>query len=143
MFELPVIKSPIRAVESEGPIRSDISSSATSLCETCGECCRHVGTPPFLPGDMDFDELPVDLRSSVLASRQRPRGDRECDWFDSQTNRCRHYEHRPILCREFGVDSKACRATRQIARGLHGGGTGSVVGVVGAAAYLVGQRHLL
>jgi hypothetical protein len=37
--------------------------------------------------------------------------------FDPQTKRCRHYDLRPILCREFGVDSKACQATRKLALG--------------------------
>lgn len=114
MFELPVIQPPLRLPSNK---TANQTSPVHSLCENCGECCRHVGCPPFLPGDTDFDDLPPNLRADVLASRRRPASDRECDWFDPQTKRCRHYDLRPILCREFGVDSKACQATRKLALG--------------------------
>jgi Fe-S-cluster containining protein len=42
--------------------------------------------------------------------------DREpCFWFDDNTQRCKHYEYRPVICREFEVGSTSCLVYRDSA----------------------------
>jgi Fe-S-cluster containining protein len=36
-----------------------------------------------------------------------------CLWYDEETKRCRHYEHRPEYCREFEVGGEDCLAWRE------------------------------
>jgi Fe-S-cluster containining protein len=53
-----------------------------------------------------------------------------CCWLDLETKRCRWYEHRPTVCRDFEVRSVECQGHRT-SRGLEplpGGDTG--LGVV-------------
>jgi Fe-S-cluster containining protein len=40
-----------------------------------------------------------------------------CLWFDPEARRCRFYEHRPEVCRDFEVGSEDCLGHRK-ARGI-------------------------
>ena len=110
-------------------------------CEGCGACCMHMGTPPgyswFFPSDgrelgewaAESDDWPVframpeglrrELAEYYAAARRLPIEDREelyyspCIWLDLETRRCRHYEHRPSICREFEVGGRWCRGHRK------------------------------
>lgn len=105
-------------------------------CEGCGECCTQVGTPPglfaayasplwdgkYLTEAPDYQvwlAMPEELRRQ-LADYYRDNSGRPsrydeglpCLWFDEQTRKCRHYDHRPEACREFEVGSAECVAWR-------------------------------
>lgn len=77
----------------------------------CGACCLHSGVPPFR--DHEWHNVPIEL----VADIRRFRGDMNgpCLWFDPETRRCRHYEFRPIGCREFEAGKMLCRMTRDVA----------------------------
>ena len=96
-------------------------------CEGCGACCRVVTAPPFVR-DFDGDgeeawerlrrERP-DLLAALLAEARARRADHApdygtpCTWYDADTRRCRHYDHRPRACRAFEVGSVDCRDARR------------------------------
>ncbi len=84
-------------------------------CNNCGACCREIGTPPFL--GCEIYELPEHLRDEVLEKlNQDPERENSrlpCFWFDTDTNKCMHYEHRPNICRDFEVKSPSCLSYRE------------------------------
>jgi Fe-S-cluster containining protein len=100
-------------------------------CEGCGVCCMHMGTPPgfvyYLPrkGEKISKEareredyqivksLPAKLRAELRAYynavdrgelEDRTGYDAPCPWLDERTMRCKHYENRPTICREYYCD---------------------------------------
>lgn len=83
-------------------------------CDDCGVCCLEIGSPPFL--GFELESLPQDLRIEVF--KQESLGDREgsgqpCYWYDQVTRKCKHYEHRPMICRDFEIGSEFCLAYRE------------------------------
>jgi uncharacterized protein len=96
-------------------------STTSIVCEGCGVCCERVGYPPFLiqipEADARFaslQELFPDRADEVLqaaAERRRENG-LPCVWLDPATKRCRHYELRPRICREFELGSPKCLELR-------------------------------
>jgi Fe-S-cluster containining protein len=50
--------------------------------------------------------LPENLKAELRAAVERfqrdgwPADGTPCIWYDPETKRCRHYEHRPTLCRD-------------------------------------------
>ena len=61
----------------------------------------------------DNDTLPADLVDELLAAGKRE--DSEiCLWLDEATGRCKYYEHRPILCREFELGGDVCLSVRKL-----------------------------
>lgn len=75
-------------------------------CDSCGKCCSMQGTPPMLPDE--FDALPTALKWDRRANADRYDLNLPCLWFDVATKRCRHYDHRPIVCREFETGGEDC-----------------------------------
>jgi Fe-S-cluster containining protein len=61
----------------------------------------------------------ADYYAALHAGRtaDRVREELPCLWLDPQTRRCRHYEHRPVVCRDFEVGGEECLAHRE-ARGI-------------------------
>lgn len=104
-----------------------------TTCEGCGgACCRNQPCPPgfhhvhsgFLDGAWPEDVAITDAApAEVIDSLRSWFADRErlddweeidgtpCFWL-TEDGRCRHYEHRPTICREFEMDSDSCRAMR-------------------------------
>ena len=39
--------------------------------------------------------------------------DPACIWLDRKTMKCRYYEYRPMICREFAIGSEDCLGWRQ------------------------------
>lgn len=98
-------------------------------CEGCGACCTACGCPPgaylylaILPPHLWpqwvtdspdvglWQRTPEAARDEVRAYRRddiRPNG-KPCIWLDPDTRRCRHYEHRPTVCRRFERGSGEC-----------------------------------
>ncbi len=80
-------------------------------CDSCGACCTgQAALPVHLVGDhfrLDpVTPLPPALADELRAAIARfkaegwPPDGSPCIWYDAGTKRCRHYEHRPELCRE-------------------------------------------
>lgn len=92
-----------------------------SNCDNCGACCTgQAALPVALVGDgfrmEPVSPLPPELVTELLAIRTRfiadgfPPDGSPCIWYDAETRRCRHYEHRPTLCRDaVKVGDEACR----------------------------------
>lgn len=49
----------------------------------------------------------------IRAKQPHPRGG-ICIWFDEETRRCRNYDWRPDICREFEVASEGCHHWRKL-----------------------------
>jgi Fe-S-cluster containining protein len=102
-------------------------------CDDCGVCC-YVGHPLFvrsvvprkhgwIPSGSQDEEaylrLPADLKKEVddhlMALVQSGIADdgQPCHWLDLKTMACKHYEHRPLVCREFEPGSEGCRYVRE------------------------------
>lgn len=100
----------------------NLEIDAAITCEGCGQCCRYVGAPPFSRGligeDPYWDSLPRPLQSEVLEAERHSGGDgaipgTPCIWFDESTERCRHYDLRPTICRNFEVGGADCLEHRK------------------------------
>jgi len=78
-------------------------------CQRCGKCCSTQGSPPFFDqtqtGQLSLDALPPHLRTSYRRQRDTDpyRYDRglPCFWWNPDTKLCKHYEHRPPICRDY------------------------------------------
>lgn len=104
-------------------------------CEGCGACCLEQGSPPgyalfvpipyrhlydWAPDTEDWqhwasmpDALKWELKDyydGLIAgtTEDRVKAEWPCLWLDMETRRCRHYEHRPTICREFPPGSDSC-----------------------------------
>lgn len=54
----------------------------------------------------------------VLAGDYDPDGD--CIWLDPNTRRCRWYEHRPQICRDYEMGGASCLAEREQGKAAFG-----------------------
>jgi Fe-S-cluster containining protein len=67
----------------------------------------------------EFKTNHPDLHAELMAEierRERTRGPwipAPCFWLDQQTNRCKHYDLRPRVCREFERGGPECLAWRE------------------------------
>lgn len=92
-------------------------------CDDCGACCMHMGYPPFVAmydhanrkGDPEWLALSPELAAETRQGAVDGRGSNElpCVWFDETTKKCRHYDLRPSICREFEVGCEACVSHRE------------------------------
>lgn len=97
-------------------------------CDNCGACCMHLAIPPLDAAiyewndesDPDWSAMPLWLRITVLAAYDRGRlelgasGALPCLFLDQKTKRCRHYEERPSICRNFEPGNWCCIEDRQL-----------------------------
>lgn len=98
----------------------------------CGACCLHMGMPPFDcydDDDIEFVGLPDELKRELEQVWDSHFGDQKekfegrisnntggaCAWLDLETRKCRHYEHRPAICRNFEPGCDVCQEDREIA----------------------------
>ena len=66
--------------------------------------------------DVDrMQNLPEDAMLSLIEywGALEAESESPCIWLDMKTRMCKHYEHRPSICRTFPVGEKACREYRQ------------------------------
>lgn len=102
-------------------------------CDNCGACCMEMRSPPFmvyLGDDGEFhpyDECDREEYSWLIAAPPEARiaflervmidddvpEDAPCVWLDLNTRRCRYYEHRPQICRDFEVGCDGCHRWRK------------------------------
>jgi Fe-S-cluster containining protein len=98
-------------------------------CNDCAACCQHIGHPPFeldlrsgkpklIPGKSEsqadfwrFENAPRSARSAYLKTEGHDGF--PCIWLDKVTRRCRHYDCRPAMCREFERGGDDCLAIRE------------------------------
>ena len=98
-------------------------------CDGCCACCLTIGHPPFLLELDDGIPRPVDgadsmadldrLHSAPPAAQAAYLANYgtinvPCSWLDVFERRCRFYEFRPDICREFEVGSKWCSQFREL-----------------------------
>jgi Fe-S-cluster containining protein len=95
-----------------------------------------MGNPPgfgpileHFPDSEDYQDwmaLPEELRSELLTYfadvrsgkiKDRSVLEMPCLWYDAETRRCKHYQYRPSVCREFEVGGEGCHGHR-LAAGL-------------------------
>lgn len=95
-------------------------------CEGCGLCCQGIGSPvliyasrpgigdphPSRPADLPPEfAAEIDEHFSGLVRGQEPQA--QCLWYDAAGKRCRHYEFRPPVCREYELGGRACLSRRR------------------------------
>ncbi len=82
-------------------------------CDNCGACCLGMDIPLF--SLEEFQQLPEELAQEIDEAIDAGLSDlgNSCLWFDQATKTCKHYEHRPEVCREFGVGSEDCMRRRR------------------------------
>lgn len=93
-------------------------------CNDCGVCCTEQAALPtsWYFGAFRFGDpgsLPIGLRldaEKMLADFRAghfPPDGSPYVWYDVETKRCRHYEHRPEICRDFKPGSAGCLEWRR------------------------------
>lgn len=111
----------------------ELPTIQAASCENCGACCMHMRSPPSvvmwendqpvlrtsngIDSDKDdYDWLmaaPEEARQIKLARMDSDAPDEcPCCWLDLETKRCRFYEFRPGICRDFELGSPECLAHR-------------------------------
>jgi len=102
-------------------------------CDDCGLCCEGQGMPPgyqlmlsalgdsLQPDDEDklrWQDVPeealfpiVIYMAGVASGEIRDPG--PCCWLDPVTRRCRWYEHRPQICRDYEMGGESCLVERE------------------------------
>ncbi|MGI9472127.1 MAG: YkgJ family cysteine cluster protein [Rubripirellula sp.] len=112
-------------ITSDMPPRNELSLPTVEDCEGCGACCLHMGYPSYLTGsahqppEPHWVSLPDSLRHELeqYAEAYQAPGEGEldgpCVWFDLDTRRCKHHEHRPQVCRDFRIGSQDCLGWRK------------------------------
>ena len=105
--------------------RTRVSLPTVDSCDGCGACCMHMGYPSYQEGndrqppEEPWISLPDSLRHELLSFvatyQEPPEGqlDGPCIWFDIETRRCKHHEHRPNVCRDFKINSEDCLGWRE------------------------------
>lgn len=78
-------------------------------CTDCGACC--IGTRVELRLH-DLILVHPDHYESVDGHTYLKRIDGHCILFDMEARRCKDYEHRPSVCRNFELGSGTCRFFR-------------------------------
>jgi uncharacterized protein len=93
-------------------------------CDGCNaSCCRHMVMPPFVPLLVDLEWVNFlqnhpDLAAEIEAEYRRKRAEADwpsespCFWLDTATGRCKHYNERPEICRDFEVGGEYCLEAR-------------------------------
>ena len=87
-------------------------------CDNCGACCVAMGHPQFYrtSDNADWNRLPEDLKREVSehidALTDLDIGS-PCIWLDMKTKQCKHYDHRPQMCRDFEIGNPHCLRMRE------------------------------
>jgi Fe-S-cluster containining protein len=113
-------------------IRLTILSPET--CDDCGLCCTGIGSPvllyvshpgvsgahPFRPAGLP-EALIHEIDEHFLGMFRGQEPQDQCLWFEAETRRCRHYDWRPQVCRDYELGGDACLAQREQHRASAGG----------------------
>ncbi len=95
----------------------------------CGACCEGQAALPIsllapeLTGMVPVTPLPPALVAELQTAKGFfmahgfPPNDSPCIWYDRDKKQCKHYEHRPEICRDsVKVGDEACRRWRKAKR---------------------------
>jgi Fe-S-cluster containining protein len=108
------------------PDAHQLSILEPETCDGCGLCCEGIGSPvalyvsrsswsgahPFRPADLPEELIrEIDDHFGGLFRGQEPQ--ERCLWFDPMARRCRHYEWRPQVCRDYELGGDACLSRRR------------------------------
>ena len=100
--------------QENAPLPLPVLAPAVADCGGCGVCCLEQSVPPFLD---DIDFVPRELLAEVLEvlkhEDERTAQKLPCSWFDTQTRKCKHHEHRPNICREYETGGELCLEIRE------------------------------
>lgn len=98
-------------------------------CDGCGHCCRNQPLPPMYSAyfydheslltheeimwiDTLPDEAANELATAVHDTVDGIRSEDEpCFWL-TDDGKCKHYEHRPQICRDFEMGGEDCLRMR-------------------------------
>lgn len=81
---------------------------APNKCLACHACCMFCGLPPTTTRE-EFNSLPQNLRDEIMTTYNATRTTSgPCLWLDQESGTCRHYEHRPKICRDFEIGGGEC-----------------------------------
>ena len=94
-------------------------------CQGCGACCLYLVWPPFYRiDDPQWKRLEEERPELVAGSEidrfrrremgQDPDWKAPCLWYDAESQRCKHYEYRPDVCRDFEPGSSECAYFREM-----------------------------
>jgi Fe-S-cluster containining protein len=95
-------------------------------CDGCGLCCEGIGSPvllyvsrpgwearhPFRPEGLPA-HLIEEIDAQFLGLSRGQEDQEQCVWYDRAAHRCRHYEWRPQVCRDYELGGEACLARRR------------------------------
>jgi Fe-S-cluster containining protein len=110
--------------KAQKPRRKSLPVVTAADCRGCGACCRHVGHPMFtvcfelgeVGAEPAWVSLPEELKqyhrgyiAGLRVNAKSPDDDygSPCYWLEPDGT-CRHYEHRPEVCRDFEVGEESC-----------------------------------
>lgn len=82
-------------------------------CDGCGaRCCQYMRTPPFIwtQNDMPPEHLQAEILAAANQSLDERPDESPCIWLDGE--QCRHYDHRPQICRDFDRGCEHCVSLR-------------------------------
>jgi len=68
-------------------------------------------TPPFDPDEGEFP--PAWAAVEISEAQRAPPDGSPCIWYDTTTRRCKHYEHRPAICRNYDPGEVSCNRQRR------------------------------
>lgn len=90
-------------------------------CDGCGVCCMHMAVPPYDAGELlhlhqnepqVYADYCAAKDSRLLQFMATEISDVPCGWFDMVTRKCRHYEHRPEVCKDYERGGWNCLSQR-------------------------------
>lgn len=75
----------------------------------CGACCRTMSSPPLV-GKNDDRRLTKAMKKEIAEYLDGENYDPEgpCLWYDRTNNRCKNYDQRPDVCRDFVPGEVPC-----------------------------------
>ena len=76
-------------------------------CQQCGNCCRQVGSPPFVDAGEMSPEIVRIVAFYQYHDPHRYDAAMPC-YFLSSDNKCLIYDQRPQICRKFIVSGESC-----------------------------------
>lgn len=79
-------------------------------CDGCGVCCLSMGVPPFLQNEIETlpDVLRNEIDTFLINEPDRETSGKPCFWYDINSKKCKHHQHRPFVCEDFEIGSAAC-----------------------------------
>lgn len=77
-------------------------------CDGCALCCLYQPVPPFTDDELGI--IRKDLRAGINKYTRATwyRSGQACLWLDKEAGTCKHYEHRPAVCRKFDRGGEQC-----------------------------------